>query len=76
MNSKVITAVAGSVIAFGLHAEMPVIPQESVVFNQNSNNRLVTISYELQEAPAIVTVDILAFLVFTLIGRIHGGKVK
>ena len=59
MNSKVITAVAGSVIAFGLHAEMPVIPQESVVFNQNSNNRLVTISYELQEAPAIVTVDIL-----------------
>lgn len=59
MNSKVITAVAGSVIAFGLHAEMPVIPQESVVFNQNSNSRLVTISYELQEAPAIVTVDIL-----------------
>ena len=59
MNSKLITAVAGCVVAFGLNAAMPVIPQESVVFNQNSNSRLVTISYELQEAPAIVTVDIL-----------------
>ena len=59
MNSKVIAAVAGCAVALGLNAAMPVIPQESVVFNQNSNSRLVTISYELQEAPAIVTVDIL-----------------
>ena len=59
MNRKAVVSVAGCAIAFALHAEMPVIPQESVVFNQNKNSRLVSISYELQEAPAIVTVDIL-----------------
>jgi len=59
MNRKTIVSVAGCAIAFALHADMPVIPQESVVFNQSSRSRLVSISYELQEAPAIVTVDIL-----------------
>lgn len=59
MNATTVATVAGSALALALHAGMPVIPQESVVFNQNSNSRLVSISYELQEEPAIVTVDIL-----------------
>ena len=59
MNAKVIVATVGCALCIGLNAEMPVIPHQNVVFNQNSNSRLVTISYELQEAPAIVTVDIL-----------------
>ena len=62
MTMKKINAIAvlaGCAVSLGLYADMPVIPQESVVFNQNKNSRLVSISYELQEAPAIVTVDIL-----------------
>ena len=59
MNAKVIVATVGCALCMGLNAEMPVIPHQNVVFNQNSNSRLVTISYELQESPAIVTVDIL-----------------
>lgn len=59
MNVTTVATVAGSALTLALHAGMPVIPQESVVFNQNGNSRLVSISYELQEEPAIVTVDIL-----------------
>ena len=37
---------------------------------------LISILANSPVGSTIVTVDILAFLVFTLIGRIHGGKVK
>ena len=37
---------------------------------------LISILANTPVGSTIVTVDILAFLVFTLIGRIHGGKVK
>ena len=60
---KLMIAVLASCTLFGTVradvSEMPSIPTESVVFNQNSYNRLVTIAYTLETAPAIVTVDIL-----------------
>ena len=62
MKKEMIAAVVGFVLAGAVCAdvaEMPAIPGESVQFGQNSLNRLVTISYTLENAPAIVTVDVL-----------------
>ena len=47
-----------SLAAASLGAAVPSIKANSVTFSQDEGTRLVTISYELENAPAIVTVDI------------------
>lgn len=47
-----------SLAAASLGAAVPSIKANSVTFVQDESTRLVTISYELENAPAIVTVDI------------------
>ena len=62
MKKEMIVAVVGLALAGAVCAdiaEMPAIPEQSVRFSQDSLNRLVTISYTLENAPAIVTVDVL-----------------
>ena len=55
---KFITASVVSLAAASLWATTPSIKADSVTFVQDESTRLVTISYELENAPAIVTVDI------------------
>ena len=62
MKKETIVAVAGFALAGAVCADvaaMPAIPEQSVRLSQNSLNRLVTISYTLENAPAIVTADVL-----------------
>lgn len=61
MNSmnKIVLACGVSGLALSLMAASPVIRDGSVTFSQDPSTRKVTIGYELQGAPAIVTVDIL-----------------
>lgn len=56
MNSKKLVAM-GLTLGALLAAANPVIKENSVVLSQNGTNR-VTIEYELENSPAIVTVDI------------------
>ena len=41
-----------------LHAAMPSVVDNSVTMEQNSLTRLVTVKYEIADAPAIVTIDV------------------
>ena len=45
-------------IATGVFAAVPSIQKDSVVMDQNPRNRRVTINYTLEDAAAIVTVDV------------------
>lgn len=52
-------AVSAALLAGGAFAAGPTIKEGSVTFAQDAASRCVTIGYELEGAPAIVTVDIL-----------------
>ena len=45
--------------AFGVSAALPRIDKDEVAFTEDYGSRVVTVSYVLRDAPAIVTVDIL-----------------
>ena len=60
MKSKLLTALACASCAatlFGTATDVPVV--SDVTFNQPGGGRTVTVTYNLQYAPAIVTVDVL-----------------
>ena len=63
MNTKkrnvAIFAVSAALLAGGAFAAGPTIKEGSVTFAQDAASKRVTIGYELEGAPAIVTVDIL-----------------
>lgn len=59
MNVKFSAACFAAGFAAAALAASPVIRDGSVTFSQDPSTRRVTIGYELQGAPAIVTVDIL-----------------
>ena len=52
-------AVSAALLAGGAFAADPTIREGSVTFAQDAASKRVTIGYELEGAPAIVTVDIL-----------------
>ena len=63
MNTKkrnvAVFAVSAALLAGGAFAAGPTIKEGSVTFAQDAASKRVTIGYELEGAPAIVTVDIL-----------------
>ena len=56
MNIKTMTAVAATAAASLVHAATPLVT--SVSMAQSSSSRLVTIAYTLENAPAVVTLDV------------------
>ena len=59
MKTKTCLSLLAAFAASALVAATPVIKADSVTFSQNTATRLVTIGYTLEEADAVVTVDVL-----------------
>lgn len=55
---KIALTIIGAVTACVCNASAPSIKESSVSMTQDSATRMVTISYELQDEPAVVTLDI------------------
>ena len=59
MNPKHCLSLFAALAAPALFAATPVIRADSVTFSQNATTRFVTIGYTLEDADAVVTVDVL-----------------